>query len=100
MKIDGRFMTKSHPGYNSDTPKREIGARSREITYIKKGLHATQVYPTGLEQTADYFFVAASNITFINIFFPGPSGSLEPLLQGRPNEPTVIGDDFNSVHRY
>ena len=80
MLRDENFITKSHPGYNSHIPAGGMRVRPRAITFTRKKLRTTQIFPSG--QTADYFFVLICGITFVNVYrAPGSSGTLEPLIK-------------------
>lgn len=103
MRKDGEFTTKSHPGYNSFIPfgSTKLGIRPRAITFVRRGLSATQISPSSSGQTADYCFVQAAGMTFVNVYrAPGPSGTLEPLLSWQPQGPSLVGGDFNSVSQH
>lgn len=100
MRKCGYFTTKSHPGYKSHIPISPTESRPRAITFTMKGIHATQMYTNGPGQTVDYCFVQVSGITIVNVYrAPGPSGTLQPLIQWEPSGPTIIGGDFNAVSR-
>ncbi|KAI0995741.1 hypothetical protein K3495_g12439 [Podosphaera aphanis] len=77
----------------------EEKVRPRAITFSRKGLRATQIFPT--ERTVDYCFVQISGITFVNVYrAPSPTGTLEPLLRWQPQGLTVVGGDFNAVSQH
>lgn len=101
MKKDGEYITKSHPGYICHKPIGDRGARPRAITFSRKDIHATQIFPSSLGKTGDYCFVQVAGLTFANVYrAPGPSGTLEPLLEWVPRGPTIVGGDFNAVSRH
>ena len=91
MQIDGDFITKSHPGLEDHKPVGETRNRPRAITFTRKSISATQIF-SAHRPTSDYCFVNVDGLTFANVYCaPGPSRSLEPLLQWRPLGPTVVG---------
>ena len=100
MQKDGKFTTKSHPGFKCHIHIGALGTRPRAIKFTRKELHATQFFPRGPDQTADYCFFQIENVTFLNVYrAPGPSGSLEPMLLWEPQGQVVIRGDFNSLSR-
>ena len=103
MRKNGEFITKSHTGFDSFIPfgNTTPRVRPRAITYVRKGLRATQVSPSASGQTLDYCFVQVNGLTFVNVYrAPGHSGTLEPLLKWKPLGPSVAGGDFNSVSQH
>lgn len=101
MQREGKFTTKSHPGFMCHIPIGALATQPRTFTFTRKGLQATQLFPRGPGQTADYCFVQLENITFLNIYrAPGPSGSLDHMLLWEPQGQVVVGGDFNSVSRH
>lgn len=103
MRRNGDFITKSHTGFDSFIPFGNTAPRSRPraITFVRKGLQAAQIRPSSSSQTSDYCFVQVSGLTFVNVYrAPGPSGTLDPLLNWQPVGPSIVGGDFNSVSQH
>ena len=97
-KKEGGFITKSHPGYNSHIPFGGIDVRPRVVTFTRKRIQATQLFPSSSGPTSDYCFVKMGGLTFVNVYCaPGTSGTLEPLLRWEIRGLVVVGGDFNSV---
>ena len=46
MQTNGGLITKSHPGFNSYKPTGAAGTRPRAISFARKGLSATQIFPS------------------------------------------------------
>ncbi len=101
MQKDGEFITKSHPGYNTYKPMGPVGTRPRAISFVRKGLAATQIFPSPRDQTGDYCFVQVHGVTFVNVYrAPGLNVTLGLLLRWSPSGPAIVGGDFNAVSRH
>lgn len=66
------------------------GTRPRAISFIRKVLVATQIYPSPQNQINDYCFVQVCGVMFINLYrVPGFEETLDPLLRWSPSGPVV-----------